>query len=82
MTVSNPPAAALTARALSSDADHVLWNEFVGQSPEGDVLQAWEWGLVKSPDWIPLRFGVFRDGALVAGVALLRRALPVIGPYY
>lgn len=54
----------------------------MGGSPEGDVLQAWEWGAVKSPDWVPVRLGVFRDGVLVAGIALLRRTLPVVGHYY
>ncbi len=72
----------MTARPLQGDADHTLWNTFVGQIPEGDVLQAWEWGAVKSPDWTPIRLGVFRDGVLVAGVALLQRTLPLVGPYY
>ena len=82
LSVSTPAAPPLTARPLQGDADHVLWNTFVGQLPEGDVLQAWEWGAVKSPDWTPIRLGVFRDGALVAGVALLQRTLPLVGPFY
>jgi lipid II:glycine glycyltransferase (peptidoglycan interpeptide bridge formation enzyme) len=72
----------LAARALTGEADYTLWNEFVGRLPEGDVLQAWEWAAVKSPDWIPIRLGVFRDDTLVAGAALLSRTLPAIGRYY
>ena len=79
ITTSSP---AVSARELVGDDDHASWNKFVGDLPEGDVLQAWEWGAVKSPDWFPVRLGVFQDGELVAGVALLRRTLPVIGPYY
>lgn len=76
-----PTAAAVTVRELQS-ADRAIWNEFVGRVPEGDVLQAWEWGTVKSPEWLPLRLGAFRDGLLVGGIALLQRTLPLVGPYF
>ena len=80
--VTTPTAsAALTVRELTA-ADHALWNQFVGSCREGDVLQAWEWGDVKSPEWIPLRVAVFREDKIVAGVALLRRALPLLGMYF
>lgn len=82
MTNDTIPRTAILARELAGDADRALWNEFVGRNPEGDVLQAWEWGFVKSPDWSPVRLGVFRDGQIVAGIALLRRNLPVVGAYY
>ncbi len=72
----------ISVRELSSPDDHLLWNEFAGRVPEGDVLQSWEWGGVKSPDWVPLRFGVFSDETLVGGAAILRRKLPLIGPFY
>lgn len=72
----------IVIRELSGEADHAVWNEFVGRVPEGDVLQAWEWGPVKSPDWTPVRLGAFRDDALCGGVALLQRALPLVGPYF
>ena len=72
----------LTVRELSSPSDHALWNAFVGRVPEGDVLQAWEWGGVKSPDWFPLRFGVFQGETLTGGAAILRRKLPLVGPFY
>ena len=75
------PATALSARELTTDADHAAWNAFVGSRPEGDVLQAWEWADVKRPDWTPLRLAVFREGRIVGGAALLRRALPVVGNY-
>jgi len=74
--------ASLTVRELSSPQDHALWNAFVGHVPEGDVLQAWEWGGVKSPDWLPLRFGVFNGDTLIGGAAVLRRKLPLVGNFY
>jgi peptidoglycan pentaglycine glycine transferase (the first glycine) len=77
-----PSGASVSVRALQTEADHRLWNDFVGQVAEGDVLQAWEWGAVKSPDWTPLRLGVFRDDFLAGGIALLSRTLPLVGPYY
>ena len=76
-----PAMTALSVRELTSEADHAAWNAFVGSLPEGDVLQAWEWAGVKSPDWTPLRLAVFRDGMIVGGAALLRRTLPVVGSY-
>ena len=74
--------APLDVRELSSPADHAAWNAFVGAVPEGDVLQAWEWGGVKSPDWVPFRLGLFRGEALAGGAAILRRKLPLIGNFY
>ena len=74
--------APLAVRELSSPSDHAQWNTFVGHVPEGDVLQAWEWGGVKRPDWTPLRWGVFQDGTLTGGAAILRRKLPLVGNFY
>ena len=74
--------ASVSVRELTSPADHVLWNAFVGHVPEGDVLQAWEWGGVKSADWSPLRFGVFEGRTLIGGAAILKRKLPVVGNFY
>ncbi len=79
-TLSLAPAA-LTVRELTS-ADHDAWNGFVGRVLEGDVLQAWEWGAVKSPDWTPIRLGLFRGETLSGGAALLRRKLPLVGNFY
>ena len=77
----------LTARTLDQTGDHDLWNSFVGGVPEGDVLQAWEWADVKGPEWAPVRVGVFRDGTLIAGAQILKRALrigrlPALGTFY
>ena len=76
-----PATTALTVRVLSTAADHAAWNAFVAVRPEGDVLQAWEWADVKSPDWTPLRLAVFRESRIVGGAALLRRSFPVVGSY-
>lgn len=72
----------LTVRDLSGEADHNAWNRFVGHVPEGDVLQVWEWGGVKSADWSPIRLGLFRGDELAGGVSLLRRKLPLVGNFY
>src|SRR5579863_6231617 len=60
------------------------WNEFVGANPYGDVLQSWEWGEVKGAgEWRPARIAAFdEDGKIVAGIAILARSLPVVGPLY
>jgi len=76
--VTNSP----TVRKLTEETDHAAWNDFVGLIPEGDVLQAWEWGAVKSPDWLPIRLGVFRNDKLIGGASLLRRKLPIVGNFY
>ena len=72
----------LTVRELTTPDDHILWNTFAGRVPEGDVLQAWEWGGVKSPDWSPVRLGLFQSGTLVGGAAILKRKLPLVGNFY
>ncbi|MGI4790417.1 MAG: lipid II:glycine glycyltransferase FemX [Janthinobacterium lividum] len=74
--------ASFTVRELTSPDDHAAWNTFVGHVPEGDLLQAWEWGGVKSPDWSPIRFGLFQDEMLVGGAAILKRKLPLVGNFY
>ena len=75
------PNSALTVRELAGNADHAAWNVFVGERPEGDVLQAWEWAAVKS-EWEPLRIAAFRDGKIAGGAALLKRSLPLVGAFY
>lgn len=83
MTLFSPPLSSLpAARLLASPADHAAWNQFVGLLPEGDVLQAWEWGAVKSPGWNPLRVAVFRGESIIAGAALLVRKLPLVGNFF
>ena len=82
MTSSSASSSAFTVRELTSPAEHVLWNTFVGRVPEGDVLQSWEWGGVKSPDWSPLRLGLFDGETLIGGAAILKRKLPLVGNFY
>lgn len=67
-----------------NENERAVWNEFVGKNPYGDVLQAWEWGEVKGAgDWRPLRLAAFDDaGIITAGIALLVRSLPMVGPLY
>lgn len=65
-----------------SDSDR--WDAFVAANAHGDVLQAWEWGEVKSAggDWQPLCVAATEDDAIVAGALILRRAVPLIGTIY
>ena len=77
-----PAARPLAVRELTGAQDHAAWNAFVGRVPEGDVLQSWEWGGVKSADWAPIRLGLFRGDSLTGGVSLLRRKLPLVGPFF
>jgi len=77
-----PETLPLAVRELTTPQDHAAWNLFVGRVPEGDVLQSWEWGGVKGADWTPIRLGLFRGERLTGGVALLRRKLPLVGPFF
>ena len=72
----------LTTRLLSLAAERDAWNSWVGQLPEGDVLQSWEWGAVKSPGWTPLRVAVVRGDTILAGALLLVRRLPLVGNFF
>ncbi len=78
----SPSPVSLAVRELTGPSNHAAWNQFVGRLPEGDVLQAWEWGAVKSPDWTPVRLGLFHGEALVGGASLLRRKLPLVGNFF
>ena len=77
-----PTANPLAVRELTGPSDHAAWNAFVSRVPEGDVLQSWEWGGVKSADWTPIRLGLFRGDLMTGGVSLLRRKLPLVGPFF
>ncbi len=46
------------------------------------MLQAWEWGAVKSPSWAPLRVAVLQGNIIIAGASLLVRKLPLVGPFF
>jgi lipid II:glycine glycyltransferase (peptidoglycan interpeptide bridge formation enzyme) len=68
-----------------TEADRARWNDFVGRNPYGDVLQAWEWGGVKSAggDWHPACLAVCdASGAIRAGALLLKRRVPLVGSFY
>lgn len=70
------------SRVLTDDSDSSLWNSFVSDLPEADVLQAWEWAAVKSPEWRPLRVVVYKGDSIVAGAQILRRKVPLVGIIY
>lgn len=55
------------------------FNQFVANHPKGHVLQASEWGELKSiHEWKMHRVGLEENGELVATAMLLSRNLPVI----
>jgi peptidoglycan pentaglycine glycine transferase (the first glycine) len=60
------------------DSEHDLWNGFVADYPSGDLLQSYEWGVVKSRsgDWQPFRLLATDGGKPVAGISILKRKLP------
>ncbi|HEX2194559.1 MAG TPA: peptidoglycan bridge formation glycyltransferase FemA/FemB family protein [Candidatus Limnocylindria bacterium] len=60
----------------ADDADRRAWDAFVGERPEGDLLQAWGWGACTAlADEPPIRILV-EDGGRLRGVAqvLMRSA--------
>jgi len=61
-----------------ADSDRDDWNRFVAGYPSGDLLQSFEWGVVKSGSggWEPIRIMVFDDDRPVAAVSILKRKLP------
>ena len=52
------------------------WNNFVGASPFGDVLQCLEWGELKKPQWQPVPLSLSESGEIKATALVLKRALP------
>ena len=63
---------------LIADSERDLWNRFVADYPTGDLLQSYEWGIVKSRggDWEPFRIMAFDDGQPVATLSMLKRRIP------
>ncbi|MBV9864802.1 MAG: peptidoglycan bridge formation glycyltransferase FemA/FemB family protein [Abitibacteriaceae bacterium] len=59
-----------------SSADSARWNQFVADSPYGDVLQCLEWGEVKRPEWYPVPISIESGGQLNATALVLRRDIP------
>jgi peptidoglycan pentaglycine glycine transferase (the first glycine) len=41
-------------------------------------LQSWEWGEVKSPEWTPIRFGIYEGKNIVFVGTLLVKKMPII----
>ncbi len=59
------------------EPDRERWNAFVAHSPDGHLMQSWEWGeFKKSLGWQVHRIGIARDGQLVTGAQVLLKNLP------
>ncbi|MDO8587552.1 MAG: peptidoglycan bridge formation glycyltransferase FemA/FemB family protein [Armatimonadota bacterium] len=58
-----------------SDSERDLWNSFVAGWPTGDLLQSFEWGIVKarSSGWQPVRVMAFEDNLPIAAMSILSR---------
>jgi lipid II:glycine glycyltransferase (peptidoglycan interpeptide bridge formation enzyme) len=67
----------LTVEVLQP-GDASRWRRFVASSPQGDVLQAMEWGEVKSrTGWQPITLALTEGAEIVAGAMLLKRPAPL-----
>lgn len=54
------------------------WNQFLADSPFGDILQTWEWGEVKKDElWQPLRLRITEQDQILAQAQILIRQLPL-----
>jgi lipid II:glycine glycyltransferase (peptidoglycan interpeptide bridge formation enzyme) len=53
------------------------WNTFVATSPNGHILQAWEWGALKErTGWEAVRLALVQKGHMRAAAQVLFRSLP------
>lgn len=61
--------------------DRYAWNEFVLQASGSPILQAYEWGNIKSgAGWEPIRIAIEDDdGTIIAGISMLKRRAPALG---
>ena len=53
-----------------------------GAFPKAMSCKRGSGGRSKGADWTPIRLGLFRGESLVGGAAILRRTLPLVGPFY
>ncbi len=64
----------------ATDKDRDRFNQFIAEHETGDLLQAWEWGDLKSKSgWKPIRVLAEKDGKIVAAASLLKRSIPKVG---
>jgi lipid II:glycine glycyltransferase (peptidoglycan interpeptide bridge formation enzyme) len=53
------------------------WNRFVSSSPNGHILQSWEWGELKErTGWKSVRLALMQKGCIRASAQVLLRSLP------
>lgn len=53
------------------------WNSFVSSSPNGHILQSWEWGELKErTGWKSIRLALMQKGHIRAAAQVLLRSLP------
>jgi peptidoglycan pentaglycine glycine transferase (the first glycine) len=65
-------------KALSSE-QRELWDRFVAEHPQGQMLQSWTWGELNAfAGWSPLRLALWDEESqeIVAAAQVLRRTAP------
>ena len=56
------------------------WDQFVGQHPEGHLLQSYAWGEMKAESgWLPIRLFVQDQEKIKAAIQILKRKIPLTG---
>jgi peptidoglycan pentaglycine glycine transferase (the first glycine) len=62
----------------AADSDRDKWNRFIADYPTGDLLQSFEWGIIKSRSggWTPIRLLATEGSAVVGAMSILKRKLP------
>jgi peptidoglycan pentaglycine glycine transferase (the first glycine) len=68
----------MQVRVLTEN-DRVLWDAFVSKQKDPMILQSFEWGQFKVKNgWGHFILAVEDNGAIIAGISILTRKLPVI----
>jgi lipid II:glycine glycyltransferase (peptidoglycan interpeptide bridge formation enzyme) len=64
-----------------TEAEKARFDAFIADFPTGDLMQAWEWGEVKSRSgWRPVRVvGEDSEGNIIAAASILLRRIPKTG---
>jgi len=62
-----------------SDNEKSNWNDFISNSPNGDLLQSFEWGEVKRKDnWIPIKLVVEDESKIRGAILILKHKIPFV----
>jgi lipid II:glycine glycyltransferase (peptidoglycan interpeptide bridge formation enzyme) len=66
---------------VCEEGERAGFDAYVAASPNGDLLQSWEWGEIKQRSgWTPVRYVAEDRGRIVAALSVLRRRPVSLGP--